>query len=109
MQKIKEKMAEYKLKKEDIHRLLNYATKVPSAVTQVQSKVKNKVAAAIAAAFAFVIALVWRDLIRSTVDEIVLKTGMEGTGYIYTAISALFVTVICVMGIMFFSRWSEKK
>ena len=103
------KMPEYKLKKEEVHRLINYATKVPSKAKEVKKEIRNKTTTAILAAFAFIIALVWRDVIKEAVDAIVKKAGIEGTGYIYTITSALLVTVICVVGIMFFSRWSEKE
>ena len=64
---------------------------------------------AVLAAFAFIIALVWRDAIQGVVNEIVARMGLNGTGYIYTIIIASIVTLICVLGIMFFSRWGEKK
>ena len=99
----------YKLKKDDLHRLIRYATMVPSKAKEVHDKIRGKATGAILAAFAFVIALVWRDVIKEGVNEIIKRAGIEGSGYIYTVISALFVTIICVIGIVFFSRWSEKK
>ena len=97
-----------KLNKDDLHKLVKYATKVPSKAAEIKHKVRERTAAAVTAAFAFVIALIWRDLIRASVDEIMKKMGIEGTGYVFMAISALFVTAICVIGIMFFSKWGEK-
>jgi len=110
LKKVDEKKTpKYKLKKEDIHKLINYATKVPSAAKEAKRRIRNRIAGAITAAFAFVIALVWRDVIRDAVDQITKRAGLEGTGYIYALITALFVTVICVIGIMIFSRWEDKK
>ena len=103
------RLQDYKLKKEEIHRLINYATKVPSKAKEAQKEIRKNVITAILAAFAFIIALVWRDAIRGGIDELIKIWGISGSGYIYTLISALFVTVICVIGIMLFSRMSEKK
>ena len=103
------KLPNYKLKKEDVHKLINYATKIPSKAMEVKQEVKKNVTTAILAAFAFIIALVWGDVIKGAVDEVVRIANIAGTGYIYTMISAFFVTIVCVIGIMFFSRWGEKK
>jgi hypothetical protein len=103
------KAPDYKLKKDDLHRLIRYATVVPSKAKEVSDKIKNKAAGAILAAFAFVIALVWRDVIKEGVNEIINRLGIEGSGYIYTVISASLVTTVCVIGIIFFSKWGEKK
>ena len=103
------KAINYKLKKEDIHKLINYATKVPSQARAVKDQFKKNMTKAILAAFAFVIALVWRDVIRDTVSEISKRAGIEGTGYIYTLISAFFVTFICVVGILMVSKMKEEK
>ena len=103
------KVPEYKLKKDDVKRLINYATKVPSAALQYKKEVKNKITTAVLAAFEFIIGLVWRDVIREGVDYVIRKLGIEGSGYGYVVLSAFIVTIVCVIGIMLFSRWSEKK
>jgi len=104
-----QRLTEYKLKKEDIHRLINYATKVPSHAVALKSEVKKNILKAVLAAFAFVIALVWRDAIRAGVTEITTKLGIEGTGYIYQLTTAILVTIICVIGIMAVSRAKSKE
>ena len=78
--------------------------KIATASSKLRSEVKRNGIKAILAAFAFVIALVWRDAIRATVDEVLGRIGIEGSGYIYLTITAIFVTVICVIGIQFFSK-----
>ncbi|MDP7140809.1 MAG: DUF5654 family protein [Candidatus Woesearchaeota archaeon] len=77
---------------------------VRSSAVNLKSEIKKNVLTAVLAAFGFVIALVWRDAIRAGVDEIIQRSGMEGTGYIYQIVSAVIVTIICVIGILFFSR-----
>ncbi len=81
---------------------------VKSTTLKLKSEVKKNVLKATLAAFAFVIALVWRDAIRSGVDEIIKRVGMEGTGYIYQITMALIVTAVCVVGIMVASRVSSR-
>lgn len=95
--------------KKNIEKIRGYAKNVPSRAKKMQVEVRKNSSTAILGAFALVIALVWRDVIRDAVDEIVLRLGIAGTGYVYTIVSALLVTIICVGGIMFFSRWGEEK
>ncbi|MBN2603423.1 MAG: hypothetical protein JXA91_04760 [Candidatus Thermoplasmatota archaeon] len=71
-------------------------------------EVKISIATAIAAAFGFVIALLWRDVIIG-----LLKLGglwQEGgfsdiTGAIIAIVVAIIITVVCVFGIMYISKW----
>ena len=100
---------DYKLKKEDLHKLINYATKVPSKAKELQKETRSHIVTAITAAFAFVIALTWRDAIRGTIDSFITKLGVPDTVYFYEFIVAIVVTIICVLGITFVSRYSVKK
>ncbi len=72
-------------------------------------KVRKNIATAIIAAFAFVMALVWRDAIKDGVSKIVQFLGIPNEGYLFTIIAAVLVTLFCVIGIILFSRWAEKK
>jgi len=76
--------------------------------------VKINIATAIAAAFGFVIALLWRDVIIG----ILKYTGYWQEGgfdsseaIIAGVILVIIITIICVFGIMFVSKWGgiEKK
>ena len=71
---------------------------------KVKSEIKKNVMTAVLAAFGFIIALVWRDAIREIVDEVIKRVGIEGTGYFFTIITAVLVTIVCVVGILFFSK-----
>jgi hypothetical protein len=72
------------------------------------SDVKINIATAVAAAFGFVIALLWRDIIIG-----LLKLGnlwQDGgfdtiNGAVLSIIVAIVITVICVFGIMYISKW----
>jgi hypothetical protein len=103
------KSPEYKLKKEDINKLINYATKVPSKASEIKKETTKHITTAILAAFAFVIALVWRDAIRKFVDAIVTKLKIPGTAYVHEIVVALIITIICVIGIMIVSEIGAKK
>lgn len=78
--------------------------KVKETALKLQSEIKKNTLTAILAAFGFVIALVWRDAIQAGINEAVDKVGIKGTGYIYQITIAIIITIICVFGIMFFSR-----
>lgn len=54
---------------------------------------------AIMATFGFLIALVWKDVITEFVNKISSKSPVQGK-----LVSALIVTIICVIGIMILSR-----
>lgn len=83
--------------------------KVKETSGKVALDVRRKTGGAIVAAFAFIIALVWRDVIVEIVNQIVNTTGIEGTTYVYQLLLAVITTVIAVVGILYFSKWSEEK
>ena len=80
-----------------------------SVAALLKSEIRKNTATAILAAFGFIIALVWKDVITQGVDALIKLLNLTGSGYMFTIISALITTVICVIGIIYFSRWSEKK
>jgi len=78
------------------------------------SDVKINIATAIAAAFGFVIALLWRDVIIGILKyyEYWQEGGFDSEGAIIGGvILVIIITLICVIGIMFISKWGgiEKK
>lgn len=76
--------------------------------------VKINIATAIAAAFGFVIALLWRDVIIGLL-KLTPFWSDEGfsdlTGAVVSIVLVLIITIICVVGIMYISKWGgiEKK
>jgi undecaprenyl pyrophosphate phosphatase UppP len=71
-------------------------------------EVKLSIATAVAAAFGFVIALLWRDIIIGLLK--LAGLWQEGgfndyTGAIVGIIVAIIITIICVLGIMYISKW----
>lgn len=71
--------------------------------------VRKNIGTAILAAFAFVIALVWRDAIQEGVDSLVIRLNIPQEGYLFKIVAAVLITIVCVIGILIFSRWVEKK
>ncbi len=67
-------------------------------------ELKKALYAALIAAFGFLIALVWRDLIQSWVNKIASASPIKGQ-----LISALIVTIICVLGILIVTRCLKEK
>ncbi|MCD6496662.1 MAG: hypothetical protein J7K54_05305 [Candidatus Aenigmarchaeota archaeon] len=76
---------------------------------KVGMEVKKNIATAILAAFGFMIALVWRDVVKEGVTKLIDMFGAGGDGFWFSVMTALITTIICVVGIIYFSRWSEKK
>jgi hypothetical protein len=60
-------------------------------------------------AFALVIALVWNETIKEGVNKLMDSLGIQPETYLFKIVAAIIVTVICVIGILLFSRWAEKK
>jgi hypothetical protein len=80
-----------------------------SGVRKVQQEIRKNIAKSVLAAFGFMIALVWRDVVKEGVDRLIAWSNLNGDGYLFTLITAFVTTVICVIGIIYFSRWSEKQ
>jgi len=72
------------------------------------SEVKISIATAVAAAFGFVIALLWRDIIIGYLKlaELWQDGGFETlTGGIIATVVAIIITIVCVIGILYISKW----
>jgi hypothetical protein len=82
---------------------------IKKSLSEFKERVRNRVGLAIVGAFALVIALAWNEAIKAVVYDILAHFNVAGTTYYYQLAAALLTTVICVAGIMYFSRWSEAK
>jgi len=67
-------------------------------------ELKKALYTAFLAAFGFLIALVWRDVIQSWVERISATSPVQGL-----LVSALIVTIICVIGILIVTRFLKEK
>lgn len=70
--------------------------KLKSSTHTFKEEFKKQTVIAITAAFAFLIALIWRDYIMT-----IIKTDNP------TLFSAIFITAICVIGLVIISKWSS--
>lgn len=70
-------------------------------------EIKSTIAVAIAAAFGFIIALIWKDVIVGLVNmtglSVTAPTNM--TQAVVATVTALIITIICVLGIIYISKW----
>ncbi|NIO81767.1 MAG: hypothetical protein GTN53_14335 [Candidatus Aminicenantes bacterium] len=74
-------------------------------------EVKSTIATAIAAAFGFIIALIWRDIIVGLFSLAGLKIDqiLDTTGAIIAIIAGIIITLVCVFGILYISKWGGVK
>ncbi len=75
--------------------------------------VKINIATAIAAAFGFIIALIWKEIIVGIFAYFNLKIDdlTTPTGIAIAVVTGIIITVLCVLGILYISKWGgvEKK
>lgn len=80
-------------------------------------EIKSTIAVAIAGAFAFIVALIWRDIIMGLLNWSGLSINDFAnakdptTAAIAAIIVGIIITVICVLGILYITKWGgvEKK
>jgi hypothetical protein len=95
-------MGKIKMEKEEIKeekKKISLREKARINARKFNAEFKKEMNTAIMAAFGFLIALVWKDVITNLVNNISSKSPFHGA-----LVSALAVTIISVLGIMFFSR-----
>jgi hypothetical protein len=83
----------------EIKKVQTIHEKAKTGVKTFRKEFKKEMNTAIMAAFGFLIALVWKDVITEFVNNISEKSPIQGK-----LVSALIVTIICVLGIMLLSR-----
>ena len=69
--------------------------------------VKINIATAIAAAFGFVIALIWKEIIVGlfALAGLTINDITDATGAAIAVIAGIIITIVCVIGIMYISKW----
>ena len=72
-----------------------------------KAEIKHTTAGAIGAAFGFIIALIWRDIIVGlfSLAGLVINDIGEAMDAVIAIIAGIIITVICVIGIIYISRW----
>ncbi len=71
------------------------------------SDVKINIATAIAAAFGFIIALIWKEIIVGlfALAGLTINDIANATGAVIAIISGIIITIVCVFGIMYTTKW----
>ena len=87
--------------------------KAHRATSHFKSEVRSKTGTAITTAFALVIALAWQDVIKQTITKILEGMQLSSTELVkmtllYQSITAIAITLVCVLGIIISTRWSSK-
>lgn len=74
-----------------------------------KGEVKHTTAAAIGAAFGFIIALIWRDIIVGlfSLAGLVITNIEDTMDGVIAIIAGIIITIVCVIGIIFISRWGN--
>ena len=75
----------------------------------IKEHLKNDISGPVIASFGFIIALIWRDAIRSTLDEFLSRAGLLEKAWIYDIVSALIVTGFVIFLMITIMKLSQKK
>lgn len=101
-EKIKERLEQDRIR---LEKITEKARKDAKSFTKSFTKeFKKEMSTAILAAFGLLIALVWKDVITNFVNNLSEKSPFSGA-----LLSAMIVTIICVLGIMLSSRFLKEK
>ena len=62
----------------------------------IKAEIQNDVVGPVVASFGFIIALIWRDAIRATINVFLTRSGLLEKAYIYDIVSAIIVTIFVI-------------
>jgi hypothetical protein len=102
MERLKEKET-----KERLNKIL--ARKAYNSAKRFNEEFKKQTLTAITAAFGFLIALTWRTPIQKSVNNLVLKLGLNESATYYEYGAAVIISFLGVLAIMILSKWAAKK
>lgn len=74
-----------------------------------QEEIRKDVSLPVVASFGFIIALVWRDAIKASLDEYLIKMGLLDKAYLYNFISAIIVTCVVIVIMIMVTRFGRSK
>ncbi|KHO52728.1 MAG: hypothetical protein QT05_C0017G0011 [archaeon GW2011_AR13] len=92
--------------KEKFHERVYSKTK--SSAQKFNNEFKKQVATGVTAAFAFFIALSWRTPIENLINLFIKKFDFMQSAIYWEFLSAILVTIIAAVGLIFISRWSSE-
>ena len=106
LKKNEKEAVKIEVKKRLSERFLESAGKAGGAF---RSEFKKQSLTAISAAFGFLIALSWREPISDFVNFLIEGAGLKESAIYYKFVSAVVVTLIAVVFLVFLTKWNEKK
>jgi polyferredoxin len=83
--------------------------KLKKTQKKLREESKKHTTTAIIAAFSFLLAFTWRDLIQRYVDHIVNNFAITGPDYLIQLYATILITLICVLGIILVTKYSQNK
>jgi len=105
-----EKEVRKEIKKEikliNLHRKIYSKTK--TSALAFRGEFQKHVFVAISAALGFLIALSWRTPIKNSVDTFISSLGLGGQAIYLEYLSAILITIIAVLVLMWMTRWEVK-
>lgn len=88
--------------------LTQKAKELTNKANAFKKDVKARMGLAIAAAFALVIGLSWNEFIKEGVTRLITYLGVTGQELWLKLLVAVLTTILCVIGIKYFSKWGEQ-
>ena len=83
--------------------------KLKTEINAIKEEIREDVSGPVVASFGFIIALVWRDAIRSIIDEVLTNAGLLDKMWIYDVVSAIIVTAFVILIMIMVTKFSQKK
>ena len=110
LKEVKEKLKEKEAVIKEQKKLTQTATSIAkTAAMNLKNETRKQTATAIIAAFGFLIALVWKDAIKSYIDHVVAQISFQGPQFLLTLYTTVITTIIAVIGIVIVTKWNTPK
>lgn len=84
-------------------------SKTKTSTLKFKEEFKKHSVVAITAAFAFLIALSWRTPIQNLVNKLTENLGLSENYIYFEFISAIIITIVGVLVLMWISKWQAKE
>jgi len=100
-----EREVDKKIELEVRKKLLKVYKKTKVTATEFKKEFRNQLVIAITAAFAFLLALSWRTPIQNSLNNLMANAGLTGDSVLMGFLSALLITLVGVLVLMWISKW----
>ncbi len=84
-------------------------SRIKAEMIALREEIKTDVLGPVVASFGFIIALVWRDAIRSIINEFLVNSGLAQKAWVYDVISAVIVTIVVIAIMITITKLGRKK